>query len=336
MDEVTHATPIDVAEREPLGTRIINSYRDMATKCIHSVPFWLSVAVLLLCAVYLATTGYGGILPQLVYPFAINIILVLAAIPLTAGRAAAPWEARVSEQSERTRIWFQLGLSLLCILIANYLVLGARNAVPLPTGMPIVGPFFASLQHSNGLGKGSGPAQSVIAISLVLQIVLPLVFVFLLGARWRYLGFCKGYRSLIMGLIGGATAIIIGLASLLLGKIGLLPLIVLFIQSFLIAGLTEELLFRGIFQTRLTRLFTPAWGIAISAFLFGLAHFGNFLPQLHFAVMATVSLVLLHNGFGGLVAGFIFWRTRNLLATTLMHGLNDAETPLHALLHLPF
>jgi uncharacterized protein len=73
------------------------------------------------------------------------------------------------------------------------------------------------------------------------------------------------------------------------------------------APLFEETLFRGFFLTSLTR-YMPAWqAIALSGFVFALAHLnlGDVLP---------LSLL-------GMVLGVVYWRSRNLLASMLLHSL---------------
>ena len=73
------------------------------------------------------------------------------------------------------------------------------------------------------------------------------------------------------------------------------------------APLFEETLFRGFFLTSLTR-YMPAWqAIALSGFIFALAHLnlGDVLP-----------LTLL-----GMVLGTVYWRSRNLLSSILLHSI---------------
>jgi uncharacterized protein len=73
------------------------------------------------------------------------------------------------------------------------------------------------------------------------------------------------------------------------------------------APLFEETLFRGFFLTSLTRYMKPWQAIALSGFVFALAHLnlGDVLP---------LSLL-------GMVLGTVYWRSRNLLASMLLHSL---------------
>jgi len=78
-----------------------------------------------------------------------------------------------------------------------------------------------------------------------------------------------------------------------------------------LAGLGEELLFRGVLQAWLTGLVGPWAGIAIASVIFGLAHY---LSHVYF-VLATAM---------GLYLGLLYQLTGDLLAVVLVHGLYDA------------
>jgi membrane protease YdiL (CAAX protease family) len=80
------------------------------------------------------------------------------------------------------------------------------------------------------------------------------------------------------------------------------------------APMFEEIFFRGFLLPSLTR-YLPVWGAIIaSGFLFALAHlsFSEVLP------LATLGIVL----------GIVYTRSRNLLASMLLHGLWNAGTLL--------
>jgi uncharacterized protein len=73
------------------------------------------------------------------------------------------------------------------------------------------------------------------------------------------------------------------------------------------APLFEETLFRGFFLTSLTR-YMPTWqAIALSGIVFALAH-------LNLSDLLPLSLL-------GMVLGTVYWRSRNLLASILLHSL---------------
>ena len=78
----------------------------------------------------------------------------------------------------------------------------------------------------------------------------------------------------------------------------------------LMAGICEELLFRGVIQTGLSGLLGPTAALLIASLLFGLAHAVNL------AYFSLASLV-------GLYLGALYLWTGNLLVPILVHFLYD-------------
>ncbi|WP_376693388.1 CPBP family intramembrane glutamic endopeptidase [Wenzhouxiangella sp. EGI_FJ10409] len=77
-----------------------------------------------------------------------------------------------------------------------------------------------------------------------------------------------------------------------------------------LAGIGEELLFRGVIQAGLVAWLTPASGIVIASLLFGLAHAVSF----SYLLLATLM---------GLYLGLLYHWTGNLLVPILVHALYD-------------
>ncbi|MCA6612846.1 MAG: CPBP family intramembrane metalloprotease [Pseudanabaena sp. M158S2SP1A06QC] len=87
----------------------------------------------------------------------------------------------------------------------------------------------------------------------------------------------------------------------------ILPKFLLWSTLAIAAPFFEEYLFRGFLLPSLTR-FLPVWGaIAASGFLFALAH-------LNIADIFPLSVL-------GIVMGFVYWRSKNLLSSMLLHCL---------------
>jgi len=78
----------------------------------------------------------------------------------------------------------------------------------------------------------------------------------------------------------------------------------------LLAGVGEELLFRGALQTKLGEWTTPLTGLAITSFLFGLAHA---LSKLYFLFAVAVGAFL----------GWLTWKYDDLVAPMVAHALYD-------------
>jgi membrane protease YdiL (CAAX protease family) len=80
------------------------------------------------------------------------------------------------------------------------------------------------------------------------------------------------------------------------------------------APIFEEILFRGFLLPSLTR-YMPVWGaIVLSSFIFALAHL---------SLSEVLPLMVL-----GMVLGFVYSRSRNLLASMLLHSLWNSGTLL--------
>ncbi len=91
-------------------------------------------------------------------------------------------------------------------------------------------------------------------------------------------------------------------------------LLIFFITACLAAPFYEEILFRGFLLPSLTR-YLPVWGaIILSGFLFALAHL-NLSEVLPLTVL-------------GIVLGFVYQRSRNLLSSMLLHSLWNTGTLL--------
>jgi len=92
-------------------------------------------------------------------------------------------------------------------------------------------------------------------------------------------------------------------------------------------GFYQEVIYRGLLQSELTRRFGAIAGVLIAnlAFTFGPLHFyhlANMKPETMNATLIVMAAV-----FGiGLLFGFIFHRTRNMWLVGVMHGVGNAFT----------
>jgi CAAX protease family protein len=82
-------------------------------------------------------------------------------------------------------------------------------------------------------------------------------------------------------------------------------------------GLPEEVLFRGFIQTMLVRLTgRPLLGLVVASLVFGAAHLDNgpHAPDWRYGILATLA---------GLAYGWVYLRTRRILAPAIAHTLVD-------------
>jgi membrane protease YdiL (CAAX protease family)/ElaB/YqjD/DUF883 family membrane-anchored ribosome-binding protein len=95
-------------------------------------------------------------------------------------------------------------------------------------------------------------------------------------------------------------------------------LFIFFVTAAIAAPIFEEILFRGFLLSSLTRYF-PVWGaIALSSVLFAIAHL---------SLSEVLPLTVL-----GMVLGFVYVRSRNLLSSMLLHSLWNSGTLLSLIL----
>ncbi len=91
-------------------------------------------------------------------------------------------------------------------------------------------------------------------------------------------------------------------------------LVIFFVTAAIAAPIFEEILFRGFLLPSLTR-YMPVWGaIALSSLIFAVAHL---------SLSEVLPLTVL-----GMVLGFVYARSRNLLASMLLHSLWNTGTLL--------
>lgn len=87
--------------------------------------------------------------------------------------------------------------------------------------------------------------------------------------------------------------------------------------SVLLVAPAEELLFRGVIQTRLVEAYGPATGIVLTSGIFALAHVPSYGTTAVLGVVAALFLL-------GIVFGYLYEVTDNLLAPVLVHGVYNA------------
>lgn len=96
-----------------------------------------------------------------------------------------------------------------------------------------------------------------------------------------------------------------------------LSLLIPLFLNFLIGGFGEELVFRGLFQERLSWFLKTPTALVLSAIIFSIVHFspGSF---------AIVSFDLFGIFVDALIYGVIYHRTRNVFASWTAHVISDS------------
>lgn len=115
--------------------------------------------------------------------------------------------------------------------------------------------------------------------------------------------------SLLAGLIFAEAEYLIIQTRPLIPNLSPVNLLELTIIMVFVVGLIEELIFRGIIQTRLERFLGPAGGILLASLLFGMMHssYGTFYE-------------IAYTFLAGGILGYFFYRTKSLPLVVMIHG----------------
>jgi membrane protease YdiL (CAAX protease family) len=140
------------------------------------------------------------------------------------------------------------------------------------------------------------------------------------------MGFGREYRSwAVIAVFCTPLVVLIGL-KLVSGGSSLLVLLILLIQNSLRNGFFEEFLFRGPLLNRLNLLCGTAGGVVLSTLLFGLFHVATYTASFGGDIVAGVAYSLVNPVIFGLCFAVIVLRTRNLLASSVIHAVFDTAS----------
>jgi membrane protease YdiL (CAAX protease family) len=254
--------------------------------------------------------GVGGIL-FLIGQWVVKRDTALLAQPFAS--IEVPWDAETTVQGLVVGFFFFSQIFLATALPIVVALLGLN-----PSGFDLRGKALYILM-SYGLMTGGGLA----ILYFTLRPYFPLPegwFKVTLKGRWALWGLGGYFVAIPLVLLasllnqqlwqegGGGNPIIL----LALQSQDTLALVIFFLTASFAAPLFEEIMFRGFLLPSLTR-YLPAWGaIAITSVLFAAAH-------LSLAEMVPLTVL------GGIL-GFVYWRSRNLLASILLHSLWNSGT----------
>ncbi|HEY8490689.1 MAG TPA: CPBP family intramembrane glutamic endopeptidase [Dehalococcoidia bacterium] len=276
-------------------------------------------------------TVYGLEVDRRVLPAAEPRLLLLqlagvAAILATARLLPpAPPEAQPPVRRPRLELCLFGGY---CLLLAYALVQVRRYPVPLaiPGYLPLANlleglarPWLGAL----GLERLSAGGLLVLGLphNAAAFALAPLAAARLMGYAPAALGLRAAGVRLGLAYAAAAAAAIAVLGHGPVDRQLPLPLLALVVA--LSAGFTEEVLYRGILQPRLEVFLGPAGGLAAQALLFGLAHVGANWEAVGPDAPAILARCLAVQTAGGLAFGYLYLRTRSILAPGLVHTAVD-------------
>src|SRR5579884_1919878 len=274
----------------------------------HSPAAWLFAALWLLSAVYPVLAGYAGLVAVAFLVLVVVLLLSLLTLPLTAG---TPTLARAQDRpASRGILWVQIAILLTFIVFTG--LRGMAFHGNLPSFLLFLAPMMDALNK-----------VSFMLVNPILYFVLPMALLLILGVRWREVGLGRGYHSWRVTLLWSFLMLVLLLAALVLQRVGILPLLLALLSNSLQNGFFEGFLFRGALMSRLGRLFRQRWdwAIVLSALTFGLWHIGLEAQGFNGNYLLGAAHTILMQAVYGVGFAIVVYRTRNLLASSIIHVL---------------
>jgi membrane protease YdiL (CAAX protease family) len=307
-----------VSTSETTRQRIMQSYRRTFAATLQAPATGFAVFIVLVAALYLIISGYGGALLLALGTSVGTGLLVLLTIPLTPDVSPSPW---LGVSSSRRRNWVQLGVVLLLVLLVYQSLLASFGLLPPAlTTIPLWTDFLRALYQVQAT-LGIPPSYLVVPL---IYFVIPFLALLLVGARPRELGFARGYHAWRVAALWSVLPLVLILIAFAQGQWTLPSLLHRTIQTTLNSGPFEEFLFRGALMTRLARLWGNGWSIVLSGCAFGLLHEASIAAiQTHGNLVAGAAIGLLQQGIGGMGFAIVVCRTRNLLAPSIIHVVSN-------------
>lgn len=297
----------------PAQTAWLDLSRANFSTVLRSPAAWFYAVIYLCALIYLFASGQDP-LGSMAFGAGM-IVFILLTLLITRGVHPMATE---SDPGSRRPLVAQTASILGFILITGYAALGfhhiiSASAAEVPFWTPLV---RGIVEEGYALGDNWG---ALLFGNPVQYFVLPSLVLLLLGARFRTLGFERGYRSWYVAALWCGIEVGYWLVQLITGGLSWKRLLGRVMSEALQNGFFEEFLFRGALQSRLAGLFSPGWGLVLQALAFGTWHMGLNMSTTGGDLLAALALGIVYHSVLGLALGVIFLRTHNLLAGSLFH-----------------
>lgn len=274
---------------------------------VSTPTFWLFTLLWIISAIYLMLQNLFN---SIAFLNLLYIPFILLTFRLTEPQPVLP----ASDGVQRRQLWFHV------VIIVAFIIITAADGLVfhrvIPGTLPVWSDIIGVVERFSAQTLGN---DNYLANPLR-YFVLPLIILLLAGAKWRELGLGSGHRVWQVTLLWCALPLIIIASFLLNGQTAPTGLLSIIVSNSLQNGFMEEFLFRGALQTRLRRLLTPGWAIVITSLVFGVWHLGlGFTNTGGDNLMAAIVSTIVYQALLGLAFAWIFERTRNLIACSIVH-----------------
>lgn len=302
-------------------TALGKRYRTELGALARNPAMWSFVALFAVCAAYLALTGRGAYdVNALTNTVLWAVVLALVSIAVAPHPAPLPLAPRAAPRGRPGRLWAQVALLLVVIVLTGQRGAVFNHAVPPSLGtIPLWTPLVRALTDA----WGHVFANPFWGVNPTLYVLIPGICLMALGARPAELGFARGYRVLALALLWSLVFLVQIVLAVVGGQMALPAVLLYALSNLLQNGFSEEFLFRGALFTRLLPLLGVSWAAVLSSVLFGLWHLGVNTHLFAGNYLAGAAYGIISQGTFGLVMVFVFLRTRNLIAPSIIHLIGD-------------
>jgi membrane protease YdiL (CAAX protease family) len=268
---------------------------------------WVALPITLIALAYLLVVGeWNGV------TFLVANAAYLALLTWVTHRATSPLPPEQVEPPQRSVVtWAQIGAPVAVILLTGL------SFVNIPLWSSMVELFYRLGETFLPVEWFGGPGNSV--ANPVQYFVIPFILLLVLKARPGHLGFGQGNRVWIACLAWLALPVTIWIAFLATGFLPPQTLARRILANAFQNGFFEEFLFRGALLTRLRRVMSAPWALALQAVVFGLWHLQANTRSMEGNLLAGLALCIVSQTVSGLVYGIVFQRTRNLITPSVAH-----------------
>lgn len=279
---------------------------------------------LLLFPIYLAANAY------LVYLGELDTVIgstayaaYLALLCWLTSRIAPPPPADAAEAEtpeDKIRIWVQIAVLMTIIVLTGL----KTDRIPLWSSMVA---WFHQLGEAMLPAEWFGGPGHAVA-NPVRFFAIPLILLMVLGAKPAELGLGRGDKVWQVCLVWLVVPSAIWIVLLATRSITAQNLAQGLIGNTFQNGFFEEFLFRGALQTRLCRLVSFRWALTIQAVLFGLWHLQADAEFMRGDILGALAVSICVQAVVGFAYGFVYHRTRNLIAPSVAHVATNAASQL--------
>ncbi len=155
-------------------------------------------------------------------------------------------------------------------------------------------------------------------------VLVPLSLLLALGARPAQLGLRWSSGGDLRLLLWIAAPIGIMIWRVTAGYLSVAGLLALLAENFMLNGLPEEFVFRGVLLSYCRRILTTDWAFLIQAVLFSLLHYGVTIGEEHGRVALIVANVIATNVPFAFLFGLMALRSRSIAMGSIVHFMLDS------------